>query len=282
MAGCVAVPCPDSPCKCEGPLLELPEVTHSEYRGTVLLRREEGQAKGIVGVSPVRINKYKEVPVLRKRPGIGIAFPILVVHILEIAHPIVYGIFKAFGGHYVCLDHEVLFKAYDCLCRVKLSEARVIDSFAENGRILRDRYVGVTDDPSGCGTSAVNGAVVEEQDVGILREAQFRRTVYGHPGKLYCSRTALRKFIGMAQILYPDHVVPVKSCFDRCPYRNGIQFFEAFKIHEVSLCRHWKFPPREMMIFLHKKQLLRFSRSAYSLQQLLKLARVDVQIIQFT
>ena len=238
VAGGIAVARGGAPGKRQRSLLELSEITHPKDRGAVLFRREEGETKRIVGMSPVRVGVNEEVAVVRQLAGILVALRVLVVKILEIKHPAVKVVLKSLRHHNVGLDHEVLLKADDRLGRIEPAEAGVMDGFAQQRREVGHGYSRMPHYPARRGAAPEYRAVVEKQHVRILGKAKLRRPVDRHACQFHSSGTVLRKPVGLPEIFDRGDIVAVKGRLDSRPDGCGVEPLETLHIHKMPLRSH--------------------------------------------
>ena len=199
----------------------LTEVAHAQDGGAVGLRVEVAQALGITYVllarsaGPLGIGEDIDVRFTAVAHGLGalVHLHIFIGLILEIEHPVVEKVLLALGNQQMGLDHELRVQTDEDLCVIHGLPAGVVYGIHED--LVQSGVVDalLAGDAAGRSIASGDGAVVEQQYLGIRFQTEFLTPVDRHIGDDGAGRV-FRQVICLPQGIDFHHVVAVKRRFD--------------------------------------------------------------------
>ena len=203
----------------------LAEILHAQDSGTVLIRIKIAQGQRIAQAAVVNIRSLSGSPLrigedidirllaLSHRLRISVHSHILVRHILEIQHPVVKDVLFPFRNQKVSLYHKLGIQTDKALCMVHGLPAGSVNGIHNHLVKLHGIHTGLALDTAGSCITACNGAVIEQQHLGILVQSLLFRSVYRHI-RNHSSGRILGQFIGFSQGIDLYYVVSVESRLD--------------------------------------------------------------------
>ena len=221
VAAGVAVPVRDGPGQGQRALLVLAEVAHAQDGRAVGLGVEVAEALGVAdvllarGAGPLGIGEDVDVRLLAVPHGLGVLVHLHILggQVLEVQHPVVEQVLLALGDEQVGLHHELRVQADVDLGMVHGLPAAVIDRVHHDLVESRGVHAGLPRDAPGGGITAGDGAVVEEEDLGVGIQAELLAPVDGHIRHHGAGRV-LGQLIGLPEGVDLDDVVPIEGRLD--------------------------------------------------------------------
>ena len=221
VAAGVAIAVGDGPGQGQGALLVLAEVAHTQNGGAVGLRVEVAQALGVADLfltgcaGPLGIGEDVDVRLLAVAYGLGVLVHLHIFrgHILEVQHPVVEEVFLTLRDQQMGLHHELGVQTDEHLGVIHGLPAGVVhgvhDDLIQGGGV----HAGLAGDAAGGGVAAGDGAVIEQQDLGVRFQTEFLAPVDGHIGDHGAGRI-FGQLIGFLQGVDLDDIVAVERSFD--------------------------------------------------------------------